>query len=57
MLAGLLRVGDAFLAGGASGEDVKKYIHMVRAKIEEDPRRPQLILTVRGFGYRLAAPR
>ncbi len=40
---------------GATGEDVKKYIHMLRAKIEPDPGHPRLIVTVRGFGYRLAS--
>ncbi len=39
----------------ASSEDVKKYIYLLRNKIEEDPESPKLILTVRGFGYKLAA--
>jgi DNA-binding response OmpR family regulator len=39
--------------GLASANDVKRYVHMLRAKIEEDPHRPKRILTVRGFGYRL----
>jgi two-component system response regulator RegX3 len=30
------------------------HIRRLRAKIEEDPHRPTLILTVRGFGYKLA---
>jgi DNA-binding response OmpR family regulator len=38
----------------ASSEDVKKYIYLLRNKIEEDPEEPRLILTVRGFGYKLA---
>ncbi len=41
---------------GAAVEDVKKYVHMLRGKLEDNPARPQLILTVRGFGYRLAVP-
>ncbi|HIC95393.1 TPA: response regulator transcription factor [Candidatus Bipolaricaulota bacterium] len=39
----------------ASSEDVKKYIYLLRNKIEEDPEEPRLVLTVRGFGYKLAA--
>jgi two-component system, OmpR family, response regulator RegX3 len=30
------------------------HVRRLRAKIEEDPHRPKLILTVRGFGYKLA---
>ncbi|KRT76047.1 MAG: two-component response regulator [Armatimonadetes bacterium CSP1-3] len=40
---------------GATVEDVKKYIHMLRRKIERDPAKPRIIVTVRGFGYRLSA--
>ena len=40
---------------GATVEDVKKYIHMLRGKIERDPAKPRTIVTVRGFGYRLSA--
>lgn len=32
------------------------HIGKLRQKIEEDPARPHLILTVRGFGYRFAEP-
>ncbi|MFQ5795877.1 MAG: response regulator [Candidatus Bipolaricaulia bacterium] len=38
-----------------SSSDVNKYIYLLRAKLEENPKTPQLILTVRGFGYKLAA--
>jgi len=38
----------------ASSEDVKKYIYLLRNKIEENPEEPKLVLTVRGFGYKLA---
>ncbi len=40
----------------AAAEDVKKYIHMLRNKIERDPTDPKIIVTARGFGYRFAAP-
>jgi two-component system response regulator RegX3 len=30
------------------------HIRRLRAKIEKSPHRPELILTVRGFGYKLA---
>jgi two-component system response regulator RegX3 len=30
------------------------HIRRLRAKVEDDPHRPKLILTVRGFGYKLA---
>jgi DNA-binding response OmpR family regulator len=39
----------------ASSEDVKKYIYLLRNKIEEDVENPKIILTVRGFGYKLGA--
>ncbi len=38
----------------AAPEDIKKYIHMLRAKVEQDPSTPRIIVTARGFGYRLA---
>jgi DNA-binding response OmpR family regulator len=40
----------------AAAEDVKKYVHMLRTKIEEHPGQPKIVLTVRGFGYRFAPP-
>lgn len=36
----------------AAAEDVKKYVHMLRNKVERDPADPKIIVTVRGFGYR-----
>jgi len=38
----------------ASAQDVQKYMYLLRKKLEIDPAQPRLILTVRGFGYRLA---
>lgn len=35
-------------------ENVKRYIHYLRQKLELDPEHPRLILTERGFGYYLA---
>jgi len=32
---------------------VRRYILMLRKKVESDPANPSLILTVRGFGYRM----
>jgi DNA-binding response OmpR family regulator len=37
-----------------SSADVIKYIYLLREKLEDDPKNPRLILTVRGFGYKLA---
>jgi len=41
----------------ATAQDVQKYIYLLRRKLEDDPSNPKLIITVRGFGYRLANPR
>lgn len=32
------------------------HVRWLRAKIEDDPSHPRLVLTVRGYGYRFAAP-
>jgi DNA-binding response OmpR family regulator len=32
---------------------VRRYVLMLRRKIEPDPARPHILLTIRGFGYRL----
>ncbi len=37
----------------ATAQDVKQYIYFLRQKLEANPKEPQLILTVRGFGYKL----
>lgn len=37
----------------ADGQDVQKYVYLLRKKLEVDPTDPELVVTVRGFGYRL----
>ncbi len=37
----------------ADAQDVQKYVYLLRKKLETDPQEPKLVLTVRGFGYRL----
>jgi len=37
----------------ADAQDVQKYIYLLRKKLEIDPQEPNLVITVRGFGYRL----
>lgn len=37
-----------------TSSDVTKYIYLLREKLEENPDNPKHILTVRGFGYKLA---
>jgi two-component system KDP operon response regulator KdpE len=43
--------GDEYLG---EFEHVKRYVWRLRSKIEKDPRKPELVLTERGIGYRLA---
>ena len=38
----------------ASDKNVAVYIRRIRQKIERDPDEPEILLTVRGFGYRVA---
>jgi DNA-binding response OmpR family regulator len=38
----------------ATSQDVQKYVYLLRKRLEDDPSHPKFILTVRGFGYRLA---
>lgn len=35
---------------------VDAHVHRLRNKVEEDPQRPRLIVTVRGIGYKLIKP-
>jgi DNA-binding response OmpR family regulator len=37
-----------------TSSDVTKYIYLLREELEENPDNPKYILTVRGFGYKLA---
>ena len=39
----------------ATKADLHQYTHLLRKKIEKNPKDPKLILNVKGFGYRLAA--
>ena len=38
----------------ATSQDVQKYAYLLRKKLEKDPADPNILMTVRGFGYRLA---
>jgi DNA-binding response OmpR family regulator len=38
----------------ATDQDAQKYVYLLRRKIETDATKPGIVLTVRGFGYRLA---
>jgi len=39
----------------ATAQDVKQYVYFLRKKLELNPKQPQLIVTVRGFGYKVDA--
>ncbi len=39
----------------ATNSDVQQYVHLLRTKVEKNPRQPLWIKTVKGFGYRLAS--
>lgn len=48
---------DVWASGNANAptsKDVKQYVYLLRQKLERDAGRPELIVTVRGFGYKLA---
>lgn len=38
----------------ATANDVKQYIHLLRNKVEDDPHKPVFVVTIKGFGYKLA---
>lgn len=50
---------DQLWSGDELGDDknVAVYVRRLRSKIERDPDNPQILLTVRGFGYRAEAPK
>lgn len=39
-----------------SDKNVAVYIRRIRQKIERDPDTPEILMTVRGYGYRVSAP-
>lgn len=49
---------EPLLAAGqpsyATGQDAQKYVYLLRRKVETNAEKPEVILTVRGFGYRLS---
>ena len=45
--------GESSRRGGSA---LRRYVWLLRQKIEADPNRPTRLLTVRGFGYRLESP-
>lgn len=53
-----LQLLDAVWGYGYEGyeHNVNCHINRLRAKIEKDPARPQVVLTVRGVGYKLGGP-
>ena len=40
-------------AGDVTPEEIDQYIRRLRRRIEEDPSKPRLIVTLRGHGYRI----
>ena len=39
----------------ACSNNVKQYIYFLRKKLEQDPKKPLILQTIKGFGYKLAA--
>ena len=39
---------------GVADEEIDQYIRRLRRRIEIDPSNPKLIVTLRGFGYRMS---
>ena len=42
-------------SNAGDGRVVDNLIYRLRGKVEADPSRPELLLTIRGFGYRMKA--
>ncbi|MFC1925414.1 helix-turn-helix domain-containing protein, partial [Chloroflexota bacterium] len=40
----------------ATDEQIEQCIHRIRQRVEPDPRNPSLIITIRGYGYKLTLP-
>ncbi len=40
--------------GDVGDQDIEQYVRRLQLRVEPDPSRPQHILTVRGFGYKLS---
>jgi DNA-binding response OmpR family regulator len=49
---------DAVWGNGYEGYEhtVNSHVNRLRAKLEEDPTRPSVLVTVRGGGYKLVPP-
>ena len=39
--------------GDVTDEEIDQYISRIRRRIEENPAQPTLIVTIRGYGYRM----
>ncbi|MDR0784071.1 MAG: response regulator transcription factor [Propionibacteriaceae bacterium] len=46
--------GDSYLENDSS---LMMHLSNLRAKIEDDPRRPEIIITIKGLGYKIEKPR
>ena len=44
-------------SSNATNADIHQHIHLLRKKIEIDPKNPKWLITVKGFGYRLNIPK
>jgi two-component system response regulator RegX3 len=46
---------DYVWGDGLGRRELYVYVHRLRARLEEDPRRPRILVGVRGYGYLLDA--
>ncbi len=51
------QAGDPRAAGRTDDTAVREWVCRLRRKIERDPAKPELLLTVTGIGYRLTTTR